>query len=82
MWDYPDELITSLGGRQRQLLHAWNGIPVRVLGMLLRFLLAPIEGTGGVMVDGVSLDAVVGNIRNKAVSYAAIDDGASVAMWL
>ena len=32
------------------------------------------------MVDGVSLDAVVGNIINKAVSDAAIDDGASVGV--
>ena len=49
-WDYPDSLISSLNGRHRNIL--WDciltgGIPFRVLGLVLRFLLAPYVGTGG-----------------------------------
>ena len=49
-WDYPDSLISSLNGRHRNIL--WDciltgGIPFRVLGLVLRFLLVPYVGTGG-----------------------------------
>ena len=45
--DYPDSITSSLSYRRRKFILDWNGVPLRVLGLLLRFLIAPVKGTGG-----------------------------------
>ena len=47
LWDYSDNVISALSGRHRKLLWDNNTIPLRVLGLFLRFLVLPIRGTGG-----------------------------------
>ena len=64
LWDYPDSLISSLNGRHRKFLWGWiltGGIPLRGLGLVLRFLLVPYEGTKG------------GGINNRT-SNSEVDD--------
>ena len=45
--DCPDSIISCLSSRHRNTIWDWNGVPFRVLGLLLRFLIAPVKGTGG-----------------------------------
>ena len=45
LWNYSDYLITSLAGRHEKLFWENNSIPLRVLGVLLRFLLSPVWRT-------------------------------------
>ena len=85
--DYPDSITSSLSSRRRKFLLDWNGVPLRVLGLLLRFLIAPIKGTG---VDKVMTDVVdcvsVGNkigktgkvMNDKFMTESVVVKGASV----
>ena len=58
MWDYLDHVISSLVGRHRILLRENNGVHLRILGMLLRFMLLSVRGTEGV----VSNESVNGSL--------------------
>ena len=58
MWDYLDHGISSLVGRHRILLRENNGVHLRILGMLLRFMLLSVRGTEGV----VSNESVNGSL--------------------
>ena len=49
MWDDLDHVISSLAGRHRILLQENNGVHLRILGMLLRFMLLSVRGTEGVV---------------------------------
>ena len=58
MWDYLDHVTSSLVGRHRILLRENNGVHLRILGMLLRFMLLSVRGTEGV----VSNESVNGSL--------------------
>ena len=51
--DYPADVIKTLSVSQQRILWHWEGVPSRVLGFLLRFILT-FSGTGGGEWKGVN----------------------------
>ena len=76
----------------RQLLHDWNGIPIRVWGMLLSFLLAPVRGTGEVngfskrkesgVLGGVSIGSIAGVVVGEVTYVGSSTKEKNQEYWL
>ena len=81
-----------MGERHRLLLHDWNGIPIRVWGMLLRFLLSPVRGTGEVngfskmkesgVLGGVSIGSIAGVVVGEVTYVGSSTKEKNQEYWL